>query len=359
MAVQLEMDTKKLEGLFAEQWRAAHPHTPEINHVCSMDKCNIQHLVCGVWRRGTQTHACIRRICKNHPTWANRGTLRKQYRNLYMCCRTGTSHWCDEQCQTTCIDHADGGHVCQISGIRYDSIKSDTWFMDHRVTATHQENKDPLKLVRNTNFQVDTTSNDTIRQQQHIYISRAQVSAIMFSNERLFMEQRKYVEMKNEAEKVIQKYVKSCEKSSQMVVFTNVVTLYINQMNRRYIFRNLIPKDRSVDEVVHHYADIACRYWSFITRTFPLGVQTPALFPIKTFIVSIMYIMKNGLDVGGVHVIPKDRYLASILPEANTLDSYDINKPAFTACKNNIFKAYREAREQYNISPLKLCLPMN
>ena len=165
--------------------------------------------------------------------------------------------------------------------------------------------------------------------------------------------------MKNEAEKVIQKYVKSCEKSSQMVVFTNVVTLYINQMNRRYIFRNLIPKDRSVDEVVHHYADIACRYWSFITRTFPLGVQTPALFPIKTFIVSIMYIMKNGLDVGGVHVIPKDRYLASILPEANTLDSYDINKPAFTACKNNIFKAYREAREQYNISPLKLCLPMN
>jgi hypothetical protein len=71
-----------------------------------------------------------------------------------------------------------------------------------------------------------------------------------------------------------------------------------------------------------------------------------------------MYIMKNGLDVAGCRVIPKDKYLASVLPEANTLDSYNINKPAFTACKNNILKAYREAREMYNIPPQKLCLPL-
>ena len=350
------MERETLERLFADQWRAANPHVPQEGHQCSMECCNIQHVIGGVWRRGNQTHACIRTLCRDHPSWANRGTLRKQYRNLYMCCSTGTSHWCDEQCQTTCIDHADGGHVCRISGIRYDSVKSDTWFMDHRVTATHQENKDPLKLVRNTGFQMDTASTDTIRHQQHIYISRAQVAAIMFSNHRLFMEQRKYVEMKHEAEKVVQRYIKSCEKTGQMVIFANLVTLYVNQMNRRYIFRNLIPKDRSVDDVVHHYADLACRYWTLITRQFPLGVQTPALFPIKTFIVSILYIMKNGLDVGGVHVIPKDRYLASVLPEANTLDSYSINKPTFTACKNNILKAYREARENYNIPPEKLCL---
>ena len=69
-----------------------------------------------------------------------------------------------------------------------------------------------------------------------------------------------------------------------------------------------------------------------------------------------MYIMKNGLCLGGVQVIKKDSYLASILPEANTLDSYNINKPAFTACKNNILKAYREASEIYHIPPVKLCL---
>jgi hypothetical protein len=228
--------------------------------------------------------------------------------------------------------------------------------MNHRVTATHQENKDPLKLVRDTDFKMDELSTNTIRQQQHIFISKAQVSAILFSNERLFMEQRKYVEMKNEAEKVIQKYMKSCEKSGLAVVYTNLVQLYINQMNRRHIFRNLIPKDRSIDDVVDYYGKKTCEYWTLLTRRFPLGIQTPALFPIKIFIVSIMYIMKGGLCLGGVQVIPMDPYLGSVLPEANTLDSYSINKPAFTACKNNIFKAYREAGEIYKIPPQSLCL---
>lgn len=351
------MEKKDLLDIFSKQWQQANPHQPCHGHTCSMERCNIQHVIGGVWRRGKDTHVCIRSLCKNHPSWANRGTLKKQIRNLYMCCKTGTPHWCDEQCQHTDIDHSDGGHVCQISGIRYDSIKSDTWIMDHRVTATHQENKDPMKLVRNTNFKMDLKSTDTIRQQQHAFISRAQVSRIMFSNERLFMEQRKYVEMKQEAEKVLQKYVKSCEKKGKLIVFSNLVTLYINQMNRRYIFKNLIPKDRSVDEVVHYYADLACKYWTLITRTFPLGIQTPALFPIKTFIVSILYILKNGLCVSRVQVIPKDSYLASVLPEANTLDSYSVNKPTFTACKNNILKAYREASEIYHMPPQKLMLP--
>ena len=127
-------------------------------------------------------------------------------------------------------------------------------------------------------------------------------------------------------------------------------------MNRRHIFRNLIPKNKSVKQVVDYYANITCKYWALITRKFPLGMQTPALFPIKTFVVSILYLMKGGLCLGGVQVIPKDKYLASILPEANTLDSYSINKPAFTACKNNILKAYREAGEIYHMPPATLCL---
>jgi len=350
------MDSQTLAATFTKQWEDSNSFTFQKNHECSMDRCTIQHIIGGLWHRKGESHACIRTLCQNHPTWANRGTLKKQIRNMYICCSSGTPHWCDEQCQCTNIDHTDGGYVCRVSGIRYESIKSDTWFMDHRVTATHQENKDPLKLVRNTNFKVNVTSSETIRQQQHIYLSKAQVSAIMFSNERLFMEQRKYVEMKNEAEKVVHKYIKSCEKIGKTVVFTNVIQLYINQMNRRHIFRNLIPKNRTVDDVVNKYAKETCAYWSLMTRKFPLGIQTPALFPIKIFIVSIMYIMKGGLCLRGVQVIPKDMYLASILPEANTLDSYSINKPAFTACKNNILKAYREAAEIYNIAPQTLCL---
>tara|TARA_B110000858_G_scaffold195151_1_gene250927 strand:+ start:93 stop:1145 length:1053 start_codon:yes stop_codon:yes gene_type:complete len=342
---------------FAVQWRE-HNNRPLVGgeHECSMERCNLQHIVGGIWQYKNQEHICVRVLCKDHPTWANRGTIKKQIRNVYMCCATGRSHFCNEQCSKTSVDHSDGGHVCRISGIRYDSINSDTWFNNHRVTATHQENKDPLKLVRNTDFKMNHGSAHTIREQQHHFISKQQVSAILFSNDRLFMEQRKYVEMKNEAEKVVQKYIKTCEKKQHSIHFTHIVQLYINQMNRRHIFRNLLPKDDSVDTIIDSYALLTCRYWTLITQRFPLGQMTPALFPIKIFVISIMYIMKAGLNVGGVNVIKADKYLTSVLPEANTLDAYNINKPSFTACKNNILKAYREAVEQYKMSPKTLCL---
>tara|TARA_B110000858_G_scaffold58874_1_gene68569 strand:- start:43 stop:1098 length:1056 start_codon:yes stop_codon:yes gene_type:complete len=350
-----------MEGLvenLAEQWRQHHSicrMTSE--HQCSMEQCNITHIVGGVWSNGTEEHCCVRVLCKNHPKWANRGTLKKQIRNIYMCQSTGTSHFCNERCSNTTVDHSDGGHVCRISGIRYNSINSDTWFNSHRVTATHQENKDPLKLVRNTDFQINQMSNNTIRQQQHHFISKKQVSTILFSNERLFMEQRKYVEMKSEAEKVVQKYIKTCEKTNSNVIFTHVVQLYINQMNRRHIFRNLMPKNGlTTDQIIDKYAHLTCKYWNLIIQKFPLGQLAPALFPIKMFVVSLLYIMKGGLCCGGIQVIPADNYLVSVLPEANTLDAYSINKPSFTACKNNILKSYREAVEIYNINPKLLCL---
>jgi hypothetical protein len=353
----MDISNEYLESIFSKQWREAtqgwHHQAP---HNCSMERCNIERVVGGIWRNDTETHICVRTLCPDHPSWANRGTLKRQIHNVYMCCATGSSHWCDEQCRTTYIDHSDGGYVCMISGIRYESIKSDTWFAPHQITATQQEMKDPLKLVRNTNFKVDENSTETIRRQQHLYVSEQQIQSILFSDERLYMEQRKYVEMRHEAEKVVQKYIKSCEKKGQITVFTHIVQLYINQMNRRHIFRNLLPTKQTKESITEKYAKAACDYWSLITRRLPLGIQTPALFPIKIFTISILYIMKGGLSLGGVWVIPTDPYLASVLPEANTLDSYQINKPAFTQCKNNILKGYRESSELYQINPLTLVL---
>ena len=343
----------------AEMWRNHHSISrSNLSHVCSMELCNLTHIVGGVWINDNgEEHVCVRVLCKNHPNWANRGTLKKQIRNIYMCQKTGASHFCNEQCSNTVVDHSDGGHVCRVSGIRYNSINSDTWFNSHRVTATHQENKDPLKLVRNTDFKINQTSTNTIRQQQHIFICKMQVSTILFSSERLFMEQRKYVEMKSEAEKIVQKYLKKCDKLNKPVVFMHIVQLYVSQMNRRHIFRNLLPDNgASTDDIIKKYAELTCMYWNKVIREFPLGQVAPALFPIKIFVISLLYIMKGGLNVAGITVIPADKNLVSVLPEANTLDSYNINKPSFTACKNNILKSYREAVEVYHIDPRQLCL---
>ena len=171
LTTSFSTNKKRMDSIaqkMAEQWRRLTPHTPAApGHECSMEVCNLQHIIGGLWQQGDKEHVCVRVLCPNHPSWANRGTLKRQVRNVYMCRATGCAHFCNEQCSCTDVDHSDGGHVCRISGIRYDSIKSDTWFTNHRVTATHQENKDPLKLVRDTDFQINQQSMDTIRQQQH------------------------------------------------------------------------------------------------------------------------------------------------------------------------------------------------
>ena len=224
----MDLSNEYLESVFAKQWRAETAGwNHRCEHCCSMEQCNIQRIIGGVWRSGEKTHVCVRSLCRDHPPWANRGTLKRRIHNVYMCCATGASHWCDEQCQATYVDHTDGGYVCRISGIRYESIKSDTWFAPHQITTTQHEMKDPLKLVRDTDFQFDETSTDTIRQQQHLYVSKQQIQAILFSNDRLYMEQRKYVEMRHEAEKVVQKYIKSCEKKGPNGgVYTYYTALY-------------------------------------------------------------------------------------------------------------------------------------
>ena len=88
-----------MEGLvenLAEQWRQHHSICQMTSeHQCSMEQCNITHIVGGVWSNGTEEHCCVRVLCKNHPKWANRGTLKKQIRNIYMCQSTGTSHFCN------------------------------------------------------------------------------------------------------------------------------------------------------------------------------------------------------------------------------------------------------------------------
>ena len=73
--------------------------------------------------------------------------------------------------------------------------------------------------------------------------------------------------------------------------------------------------------------------------------RDPFFVSHKNFVVSMLYLMKRGLFVQGVEVFPKNHYLESVLPEANTLDTYDVHKPAFTQCKNNILRALREAFE--------------
>ena len=64
--------------------------------------------------------------------------------------------------------------------------------------------------------------------------------------------------------------------------------------------------------------------------------------------------MKNGLHMNQIYIIRKSKYLNLALPETNTLDTYQVAKPGFTAAKNAILKAVRETVEKQLSTPHEL-----
>ena len=55
--------------------------------------------------------------------------------------------------------------------------------------------------------------------------------------------------------------------------------------------------------------------------------------------------------MNGTYILEQCEFLDKALPEANTLDAYGVNKPAFTQTKNNILLAIRESIEQNSQTP--------
>lgn len=342
----VQADTVKIARDLANLWKKANPGCPNVpGHQCSSKTCKIVNIEGWVYQ--DEENICVS-LTKPFQK------RRKKIRNLYICTNTGNPHWCHAQCSGNKVVSTDQGSVCTISGIRYESERADTWVPQYRITATAQEHRDPHAIRLEKTY---TSHTQSYRNQQHLAFAEKQIALLMFSTKRLYSEQRKYFEQRLAAEKIVQKYYKGCEKANRIVCFTDMITLYINQIQRRRVFHNLLPKNHKKKDIVKCYAHRVCTLWNIITTKTPMGKSSSSLFSFKTFVASALYIMKRGMYCAGVEIIPKDYYLESVLPEANTLDVYKVSKPTFTQSKNNMMKAIREAIETHHCDVRTLVMP--
>ncbi len=335
----------------SNQWKKNNPNfIARPNHVCNCQECSIVNVI--GWVSQDLNTAKKIKISLEKPNVKKR----KKITQLYICKETGQYHWCHAQCNARRAQSSDQGCVCTISGIRYESERADSWIPQYRITATAQEHRDPHAIrMGNTGYTSHSTS---YRTQQHIEFAKKSIQLLIFSRRRLFAEQRKYFEQKQAAEKLLSKYYKSCERQKQPVIFTDMVTLYINQIQRRRVFHGLLPQQKEkIQTVVDAYAKRVCVLWNIIIQKTPMGKSSGSLFSFKSFVAAALYIMKRGMFCSGIEIIPKDYYLESVLPEANTLDHYSVNKPTFTQAKNNMMRAIREAMELYQVNPKVLVMP--
>tara|TARA_B100000674_G_scaffold238136_1_gene195685 strand:+ start:9630 stop:10229 length:600 start_codon:yes stop_codon:yes gene_type:complete len=178
---------------------------------------------------------------------------------------------------------------------------------------------------------------------------------LLFSNERMRSEKHKANENRKDAEKIVNKYKRYCDRNNQPKVYTHMLTMYLNRMNKKPMYTKLLLKDKDKkQEIIQGFTSQMIGYWKMILYRTNLGREMASLFSFKSFVPACLYIMKAGIIMNGIYIIEKSRYLEAALPEANTLDTYNISKPSFTQTKNNILKAIRETIEARSATPSDL-----
>jgi hypothetical protein len=127
-------------------------------------------------------------------------------------------------------------------------------------------------------------------------------------------------------------------------------------MNVRHIYRGLVPEPAIRKKLERKYADRCIELWNILCKHSFMKKNQNVMKYFQVFVVSCLYLMKSGLPMNSVQIIPKDPHLESSLPEANQLDFYNIPKNTFTSIKNDIQLAIRTIIEEKKISPHVLVL---
>lgn len=320
-----------------ELWKKTQCLRTVLEHECPSASCTITNVVGYINKRG-KVHILDAETDLNNVVF--------KYNHLYICQLNGEPHWCGDRC-----DHRERdeyGYVCKLSGRRSESAISDTWVPQYRISATSQESKDPKALGEHD------VNGDVVRTVKHVDYATNIVFNLLFSRTRMFAEQRKYADQKIESEKAVSKYIKSQTTNGEPICYTTMLEIYIHTMRARRIFFALVPKCSNADKLSLIYAKKICSFWRVITQKTPFGQLSPNTFSFVNFVCPALYMMRMGLVISNIPVIRRCQLLSTLLPEANTLDAYSVNKHMFTQTKNNILKALRDAVDEYKISPHEL-----
>lgn len=321
----------------------------DASHNCAdsqCELCNVVHVCGSVYKTQGGGHV----VCLEKDSPPDDSVCVGNYNQIYVCVISMMPHWCCGACEFQTRD--DSGYVCKFSGRRSGLGLADTWIPQYRISATSQECKDPKTLGERV---VKSASGRSIIQsRKHSEYAADVVYSLMFSTTRCYAEQRKYAEQRVEAERNVQEYMRKREEQSLPSVYTDMVQIYIETMKARRIFFALVPKCADAKNLSAQYAKRVCAFWRTICNCTPLGQQSPNSFAFMTFVCPALYMMRRGLWIRGQEIIRKDPFLNTLLPDANTLDLYDVSKTMFTQTKNNILRAFREAVDDYNIDPKDL-----
>lgn len=308
-------------------------------HTCHFNKCKIKNLPVEIHKYNGKYYVRSKYTPKYE--WFSNDTLEKKIYSIYICMDTGKLHYCHIACDGDRMTNIDNCQVCCISGLQYQSESVRSWQLAARCIQTVVADKrDPNLYSRDALGRVKNSGIHNLKTTQCIIMCREYITKLLYSVTRMNCEKKKFNEAQKEAEKIVSKYKRHCEKNNIHKNYIHMLMIYANQIKKRPLYTQyiMIPKEQQ-QEYIELYTKEIIVYWKTILQKTNLGKTMPSLFNFKNFIPASLYIMKNGLVCEGIYIINKHVYLDNSLPEANTLDIYGINKPAFTQCKNKILES--------------------
>lgn len=283
-------------------------------------------------------------------TWMNEQTLVRRVENIYVCKATRSVHYCHADCTAPKITNCEHCLVCPISGLQWDNSTEEikSWRLAAKCAPTLVVDKrDPNMFLRNND---GTLNNSSETLNVHVHKQTAAViellELLLFSFIRIRIELTKYVEGVRNANKAINKYRRKCAQTKRPKNLARMSVIYLHSKFRRPNYLRIIDKCKiHKDELFTRIAKQVVGMHLCLTREHKIAA------PFPTFACACIYLMKYGLR-HDVWIIPKESCFASMLPEANVLGSFSVEKPLFTQTKNQILEAVRNMLSQH--SPIEV-----
>jgi hypothetical protein len=314
-------------------------------HVCSRHTCRVENVPVTVYKQDGKLHFCSL-YCKERPhdkICQPVGVVS----NVYFCLDNGKVHRCSKAClnsETEEVLH--GVRMCGITGVSYGQEEV-SLYQSQRTFREMRMYRDPYCKHRG----VRKTLNDSSQFESALRCQAMKmVHMLIFSNRRAYAERRKKIFVDTNTKKKLASYVKGCHSVNRPIALPHLICIALHHSNRKGWKR----PDDCQEFMVKKCADLAVSVWTVLCKHTVLQDCNRFTRMLPTLVASLLYLMKSGLPMNNVQIIPKNFFLEAALPEANTLNLYGVSRGQFTAIKNEIRDAIRKAIQSKRLNPRAL-----
>ena len=207
-----------------------------------------------------------------------------------------------------------------------------------------QDKRDPNMYSRSADGTVhDTTLN--IKNEECKREVKKFLELFVTSHARKTQELEKYRQGYQSAIKQANKYIKFSKKNGLINVCTLQNIIITETFSKPIFLRVMDNYAKEIDGIADEISPIILNLWNLVI--------VPRQIAFNIFVPAMLYILQRGIAVDGVTLVGKNTLLEIILPDANTLNDFNVAKSTFTQTKNTIRSIIRNLLKKYSVEEIK------